>query len=155
MKSDNANVTITLWIKTLLKPYHLFKNSFHLFSLRPCVTELGSVTDGRPGPARQKRERGWLAVTVASKAGLGTGESLQVLCVLGTGESLQVLCVLYIVKGEWSLPWSRTDNRMKLPLNLDGQWTVDFSCKFYLGGGEDLFSFQPMGRPKVPCFYSF
>ncbi len=22
-------------------------------------------------------------------------------------------------------------------------------------GGEDLFSFQPMGRPKVPCFYSF
>ncbi len=22
-------------------------------------------------------------------------------------------------------------------------------------GGEDLFSFQPMGGPKVPCFYSF
>jgi hypothetical protein len=22
-------------------------------------------------------------------------------------------------------------------------------------GGEDLFSFQAMGRPKVPCFYSF
>ncbi len=56
-------------------------------------------------------------MTVASRGGLGTGESLQVLCVLGTGEgltgcdggqhgraghgeSLQVLCVLYIVKGE-------------------------------------------------------
>jgi len=22
-------------------------------------------------------------------------------------------------------------------------------------GGEDLFSFQPIGGPKVPCFYSF
>jgi hypothetical protein len=34
----------------------------------------------RPGPARHG------TVTVASKGGLGSGESLQVLCVLGTGE---------------------------------------------------------------------
>jgi hypothetical protein len=139
MKSDNANVTITLWIKTLLKPYHLFKNSFHLFSLRPCVTELGSVTDGRPGPARQKRERGWLAVTVASKAGLGTGESLQVLCVLGTGESLQVLCVLGTGEGLTGCDGGQhgrtghgrvragpvralySKGRMKSPLKPDGQ----------------------------------
>jgi hypothetical protein len=34
---------------------------------------------------------------------------------------------------------------------------MDFPCKFFLGGGgeENLFSFQAMGRPKVPCFYSF
>ncbi len=32
--------------------------------------------------------------------------------------------------------------------------TLDFPCKFYWAEGEDLFSFQPMGRPKVPCFYS-
>ncbi len=41
-----------------------------------------------------------------------------------------------------------------------GHWTKDFQCKFYWGrpgglGGEDLFSFQPIGGPKVPCFYSF
>jgi len=37
-------------------------------------------------------------------------------------------------------------------------WTVDsgLSMQVLFGrGGEDLFSFQPMGRPKVPCFYSF
>jgi hypothetical protein len=32
---------------------------------------------------------------------------------------------------------------------------MDFPCKFYLRGKEDLFSFQPIGTPKVPCFYSF
>jgi hypothetical protein len=37
-------------------------------------------------------------------------------------------------------------------------WTVDsghwtFHASFI--GGQDLFSFQPMGGPKVPCFYSF
>jgi hypothetical protein len=48
------------------------------------------------------------------------------------------------------LVW-RVDNPCPL-----GQWTVEFPCNFYLGvGGKDLFSFQPMGRPKVPCFYSF
>jgi hypothetical protein len=37
-------------------------------------------------------------------------------------------------------------------------WTVDsrLSMQVLFGrGGEDLFSFQPMGRPKVACFYSF
>jgi hypothetical protein len=37
-------------------------------------------------------------------------------------------------------------------------WTVDsgLSMQVLFGReGEDLFSFQPMGRPKVPCFYSF
>jgi hypothetical protein len=39
-------------------------------------------------------------------------------------------------------------------VHLDsGQWT--FHASFIREGGEDLFSFQPMGRPKVPCFYSF
>ncbi len=37
-------------------------------------------------------------------------------------------------------------------------WTVDngLSMQVLFGReGEDLFSFPPMGRPKVPCFYSF
>jgi hypothetical protein len=37
-------------------------------------------------------------------------------------------------------------------------WTMDsgISMQVLFGrGGEDLFCFQPMGRPKVPCFYSF
>jgi hypothetical protein len=37
-------------------------------------------------------------------------------------------------------------------------WTMDngLSMQVLFGrGGEDLFSFPPMGRPKVPCFYSF
>jgi hypothetical protein len=33
------------------------------------------------------------------------------------------------------------------------EWTLDFPCKFYWGrpgaGGEDLFSFQPIGGPKL------
>jgi hypothetical protein len=39
-----------------------------------------------------------------------------------------------------------------------GQWIVDtgLSMQVLLGGeGEDLFSFQPIGGPKVPYFYSF
>ncbi len=84
--------------------------------------------------ARWARERGWLAVTVASTGGLGTGESLQ------------VLCVHYIVKGEWSLPWSRTDSRMKLwcgewtvHVHLDsGQWTFHASF-IWAGGGGFIF----------------
>jgi len=98
----------------------------YINSLRPCVTELGF--QARAGHGRSE----WLAVTVASKGGLGTGEELTGgdggehgrarergwLAVtvastggLSTGESLQVLCVLYIEKEEWSLPWSRTDSR--------------------------------------------
>jgi len=37
-------------------------------------------------------------------------------------------------------------------------WTVDFSMQVLFGrwgGGGFGFSFQPMGRPRVPCFYSF
>ncbi len=44
-----------------------------------------------------------------------------------------------------------------------GEWIVHvhldsgLSVQVYLGagGGGDLFSFQPMGRVKVPCSYSF
>ncbi len=39
-----------------------------------------------------------------------------------------------------------------------GEWRVEsgLSMQVLFGRGqEDLFSFQPMGRPKVPCFYSF
>ncbi len=32
-----------------------------------------------------------------------------------------------------------------------GQWILDTG----LSMGEDLYSFQPIGGPKVPCFYSF
>jgi len=45
------------------------------------------------------------------------------------------------------------------------EWTLDFPCKFYWGqlggmGGEDLFSFQPIGGPKLggdreDFFFSF
>ncbi len=31
---------------------------------------------------------------------------------------------------------------------------MDFPCQFFFGE-ENLFSFQAIGRPKVPCFYSF
>jgi len=45
------------------------------------------------------------------------------------------------------------------------EWTLDFPCKFYSGqlggmGGVDLFSFQPIGGPKLggdreDFFFSF
>jgi hypothetical protein len=39
-------------------------------------------------------------------------------------------------------------------VHLSGHWT--FHASFIGGGGERrMFSFQAMGRPKVPCFYSF
>ncbi len=35
-------------------------------------------------------------------------------------------------------------------------WIVDTGLSMQvLLVGEDLFSFQPIGGPKVPCFYSF
>jgi len=50
-----------------------------------------------------------------------------------------------------------------VPNSWVGGWRGGFCFKLYLSGlstglsmqvlrGEDLFSFQPMGRPKVPCF---
>jgi len=76
----------------------------------PTAREAGRrVADGRPGPAQQKRERGWLAVTVASKGGLGTGESLQVLCVLGTGGGLTGCdggpCPVSVYRGPETQAW--------------------------------------------------
>jgi len=57
------------------------------------------------------------------------------------------------------------------PKGVPNSWVGGFCFKLYLSGlstglsmqvllrrggnGEDLFSFQPMGRPKVPCFYSY
>jgi hypothetical protein len=43
-------------------------------------------------------------------------------------------------------------------LNI-GHWNSGLSMQVLLGAagvkGEDLFSFQPIGRAKVPCFYFF
>ncbi len=114
------------------------RSILYINSLRLSVRDWARVRHGRttgPGPAKTDvvndwlwrwparagwaRERGWLAVTVASTGGLGTGESLQ------------VLCVLYIVKGEWSLPWS------------------------LFGRGEDLFSFSQWEGPRCLAFIPF
>jgi hypothetical protein len=83
-------------------------------------TELGSVKDRRQGPARQKQERGWLVVTVASMGGLGTGESLQVLCgaqVCGTaGVSIKL--------GQWrSLISPRRPGSRAINQALCHEWT--------------------------------
>ncbi len=102
------------------------------------VTELGSVTDRRQGPAQQKRERGWLAVMVASMGGLGTGESLQVLC----GAQVCGTVRVSIKPGRWWSPIS--------PRRFGSRAINQALCHGWIGTGPLCFRGYCRHRPRYP-----